>query len=351
MPETLQVNKLELPGYSGSVTEVLDGAFTESALVDKLVESWVPYVNCHRKCLAARICAFAQMPLVEERCGFKAKAIATFVEWTFDDLKNRNANDIQKIITAGFHLTEFLYAGQFYNGMMVDDDSKAWCSSLGKPMMFQIMKLRDHLNIAASNLTDVVNDFAKSSITFVEGESEKQILTILRNELSLLNDDMQIESYEGEGNANPKRSAMLIQSKIDEGYVVRVQGDRDGHERASIDKLQAALKLQDNRIFVFKYDLESAYPPRLLAKVLGELGVLNAEQLERYSYDYSSPVSRYIQREFNVDIYPLKIKISEAIGNELIKSGLAYAKPNNRFFTENELGRFILFCSWWNNND
>lgn len=350
MPETLQLDNLNIPNFDGSLTEVLDGVFTESALTEKLVEFWVPYVNCHKKCLAARICSFAQKPRVEDRCGFKAKAIATFVEWTFDDLNNENTADIQKMMIAGFHLTEFLFAGQFYNGMMVDDDAKAWCTSLGKSMMFQILKLRDHLNIAASNVTDVVNDFTKSSITFVEGDSEKLILTMLRKEMSLLNDDMQIESYKGEGNANPKRSAMLIQSKIDEGYVVRVQGDRDGHDRASIDKLQTSLNLQDNRVFVFKYDLESAYPPRLLAKVLGELGVLNADQLEKYSYDYSVPVSRHIQSEFNVDICPLKIKIAEAIGNELIKSGLAYAKPDNRFFTENELGRFILFCSWWNNN-
>lgn len=349
MPKTLQLNKLNIPSFNGSLTEVLDGAFTESALVEKLVELWVPYVNCHKKCLAARICSFAKEPRHEDRCGFKSKSIATFVEWTFDDLIHENATDIQKMLIAGFHLTEFLYAGQFYNGMMVDDDAKAWCSSLGKSMMFQILNLRDHLNIAASNVTDVVDDFTKSSITFVEGDSEKLLLTILRKEMSLLNDDMQIESYDGEGNANPKRSAMLIKSKIDEGYVVRVQGDRDGHVRAPIDKLQSSLKLENNRVFVFKYDLESAYPSRLLAKVLGELGALNAEQIDKYSYDYSVPVSRYIQNEFNVDICPLKVRIAESIGNELIRSGLAYAKPDNRFFTENELGRFILFCSWWNN--
>ena len=309
----------------------------------------MPYVNCHRKCLAARICHFAQEYYNEDRCGFKSKTIATFVEWSFEDLKNKNTADLQKMIMAGFHLTEFLYAGQYYNGMMVDDDAKASCSSLGKSMMFQILKLRDHLNAAAACITDVVDDFTKTSIIFVEGESEKILLTLLRNEMSLLNDDMRIESYGGGGNANPKRSAMLIQSRVEEGYVVRVQGDRDGHERAPIDKLQSSLSLQENRVFAFKYDLESAYPPRLLANALAELGILDAEQIEKFSYDYSVPVSRYIQSEFKVDICPQKIRIAELIGNELIKSGLAYAKPDHRFFSENELGRFILFCSWWNN--
>lgn len=349
MPDSIQISDTEIPGYGGTLTERLDGVFTEKALTDKLIEYWVPYVNCHKKCLAARICQFAQEPRNEDRCGFKAKAIATFVEWTFEDLKNKNATGINKMIMAGYHLTEFMYAGQFYNGMMVDDDAKAWCSSLGKSMMFQILKLRDHLNAAATCVSDVIDDFTKTAITFVEGESEQALLSILRKEMSLLNDDMQIESYGGAGNANPKRSAMLIQTRIDEGYVVRVQGDRDGHERSSIDKLQSSLNLEENRVFAFKYDLESAYPPRLLAKVLGQLGLLSTEQVGKYSYDGLVSVSRYILDEFKVNISPLKIRIAELVGEELIKSGLAYAKPDNQFFVENELGRFILFCSWWNN--
>lgn len=349
MSDTIQIIDTAIPDYGGSLTERLDGVFTEKTLANKLIEYWVPYVNCHRKCLAARICQFAQKPHNEERCGFKAKAIATFVEWTFADLKKQNATDIQKMIIAGFHLTEFMYAGQFYNGMMVDDDAKAWCSSLGKSMMFQILKLRDHLNAAATCVSDVVDDFAKTSIIFVEGESEQVLLSSLRKERSLLNDDMQIESYGGEGNAAPKRSAMLIQSRIEEGYVVRIQGDRDGHERSPIDKLQSSLNLEDNRVFAFKYDLESAYPPQFLTEVLGKLKLLNAGQIGNFSYDGSEPVSKYIQGEFKVDICPLKVRIAELIAEELIKSGLAYAKPDNRFFSENELGRFILFSSWWNN--
>ncbi|MFT6735363.1 MAG: hypothetical protein ACJAS9_003569 [Polaribacter sp.] len=349
MPDTIKINQLKIPNYSGSLTEILDGDFTEKDLINQLVEYWVPYVNCHKKCLASDICPFAQKPRDEERCGFKAKTIATFIEWTFDDLKNENTTNIQNMLIAGFHLTEFLYVGQFYNGMMVNDASKAWSKSLGKSMMFQILSLRDHLNTAASHVSEVVDDFSKTSITFVEGETEKLLLTILRKEISLLNDDMQIESYEGGGNANPKRSAMLVQSKLDEGYVVRVQGDRDGHERASIDKLQSSLNLQATRVFAFKYDLESAYPTRLLAKVLVELGILDSEQLDRYSYDYSVSVSRYILSEFKIDISPFKIRIAELIGKKLINSGLAYFKPDHRFFSENELGRFILFCSWWSN--
>ena len=349
MSEKVQVKNLVIPDYSGSRTVQLNGEFTENDLTEKLIESWVPIVECHRKCLAARICTFAQDPHKEALCGFKAKAVATFVEWTFEDLKNQNTAEIEKMLTAGFHLTEFMYVGQFYNGMMLDDDAKAWCSPQGKSMMFQILKLRDHLNAAATNVTEVVDDFTKTSITFVEGESEKVLLDLLKNEMSLLNGDMQIESYGGEGNANPKRSAMLIESRINEGYLIRVQGDRDGHERSSIDKLQASLNLVDKQVFAFKYDLESAYPPKILADVLGKLGLLSEDQVDKFSYDGSLPVSRYIQDVFNVDISSYKVKIAELVGIKLIESGLAYAKPDHNFLNKNELGKFILFCSWWSN--
>lgn len=349
MPDKLKLKNTTIPDFDGSLTARLDGEFLERELTEKLVELWVPYVNCHRKCLAARICKFSQIPHAEERCGYKAKAISTFVEWTFKDMTNQNSREVEKMIEAGFHLTEFMYVSQFYNGMMVDDGAKAWSSSLGKSMMFQILNLRDHLNSAASCVTDVVDDFSKTSITFVEGESELTLLNILKQEMSLLNDTMKVESYGGEGNANPNRSAMLIQSKIDEGYVVRVQGDRDGHQRSTIDRLHSSLNLDDNRVFAFKFDLESAYPPKIFAKILGHLNLLNANQIEQFSYDGSIPVSKYLKDEFKVDFGVRKVKIAELVGAELISSGLAYAKPDNDFFKENELGRFIIFCSWWNN--
>lgn len=349
MSSAIKFNDVKIPDFTGSLTERLDGVFTEKALADKLKELWVPNVNCHRKCLAANFCQFAQKPHNEDRCGFKAKAIETYVEWIFEELQNKSAADVQKMLVAGFHLAEFMYQSQFYSGMMIDDGAKAWCSSLGKSMMFQILNLRAHLNAAAASVADVVDDFTKTSIIFVEGESEELLLNMLRKEISLLNDDMQIESYGGGGNADPKRSAMLIQSKIAEGYVVRVQGDRDGHSQSSIDKLQRSLSLPEDRIFAFKYDLESAYPPRLLAKVLGKLGILSSDQIYKFAYDGSMPVSKYIQNEFNVDISPLKVKIAELVGKELIESGLKYVKPDDPFFSENELGRFILFCSWWSN--
>jgi hypothetical protein len=349
MSDTMQFIDIKIPDLGGSLSERLDGAFTEKSLADKLIEHWVPYVNCHRKCLAASICQFVQKPHSEDKCGFKAKAIVTFVELSFKELKSRNPKDIQKMLMAGFHITEFMYVSQFYSGMMVGDASKAFRSFLGKSMIFQVINLRDHLNAAATLVSDVVDDFTKTSIIFVEGESEKVLLSLLKKKISLINDNMKIESYDGHGNAQPKRAAMLIQSRINEGYVVRVQGDRDGHVSSSIDKLKTSLNLNTSQVFAFKYDLESSYPPQLLAKVLGKLGLLNTDQIDNFSYDCSVSVSKYILNEFSVDVSPMKVRIAELVVEELIESVLTFPSPDDIFFSENELGRFILFCSWWSN--
>lgn len=249
--------------YGASRVE-LQGDYSADRLANELTKTWIPYVECDRKCSRADYCKYTQPSpyhkdrLTDIRCGAVVAALANFVRSTFHILESLPPQRIETYLDAAFYLTQFVLSAEHTLGTLADKDTVEWYGEYAPQLFGHITRLREELNIMAGLLSVIPEFRARRGVLFVEGRTEKAFLQKLKESHAVMFLHLIVETYEGAGNRRPKRIQMLIENYREQGYEVFIQGDGDGKGKTAFDELVRLGSVAKDCTFVFAHDFESS---------------------------------------------------------------------------------------------
>jgi len=348
--ETACVDRVSILDVYGVERISLAGELTADQLANKLVDFWVPYVTCSRKCSRSDYCRHVytedgqRFPTAEVQCGVCAEALRGFIRVHFSEFRGLARRQKELFLDAACYLTAFVGHAEFGIGFCSDPETVEWWGEAAPLLFSNLIKSRDPLNRAASAMRELPFLMSLQHVLLVEGKSEKAFLEALkRSHLAHLL-RVAVESYDGKSNKRARRIEMLLQKYETDGYKVFLQGDADGKDPRDVfsDLIRKGLATEE-QVFVFSYDFETAVPTRLLFEGLRNLGYLRdvgpeafLEAVKRSSQGSILPVLR---DAFSIPVDACKAELASEMGLLLAK-----ALPiSDERFCKTELGRFLDF--------
>lgn len=351
---TIVFDNLPVFDSYGNLTEEISGEFTAEQLGENLVNKWVSYIKCHRKCPRCDTCKFtipvpgSENTYKEIRCGVQATLIKNFVKLSFNTLLRSEQDQQEKLLGCAYYLSEFSLDAEFSIGMLINDHTIDWLGEHALHFFGGMVHLREKLNKAGQLLSQIPQIYTHKPILLVEGESEKSFLDKLRESHISWFSDLRVEVYGGSGNKQPKRISMRLEKYIEDGYVCYMQGDKDGKKETPNLGFQKLIKqgvVDRKNIFLFEYDFETSVPSHLLLLALQRMGYLENIGKDVFSekIDRSNSARNLILEHFGLEIEPLKVELADEIGWIINNIRFLITKEKSRFLDETELGNFLYF--------
>ncbi len=328
----------------------LTGVYNHKSLAEKLIEEWIPYVECH-KCGKYDYCKFAT-PVYENstrmkdiKCGVSVSAIKNFTRFSFNVLTSLEKNNVQDYLDGLFYFYQFVYytehsIGTYMNKYFIEGWGEYTPSIFGKAT-----HLRKYLDKMAFHLRNIEPFRVQKGIIFVEGDTEKVFLNKLKESHNLWFIDKNIQAYNGKGNRHKKRIQMLLNDYVSRGYKIYIVGDADGQSPDIFRTFVNNGTIDSTDQFVFIYDFETSIPGDLLytaLSVLLSMDKINENDFTQVISQSSESVKKLLIKK-NIDIEPIKIKLAKTIANIMNKSHDWWSNDN---FMNSELGKFIKFIQF-----
>jgi len=343
-------NDIPFKDIYGDQKGVINGEYDKNSLSEHLIRYWVSYVECHH-CSRENTCKFAQphpkweWKKLEIQCGVKSKFIKNFVALTFEEYVSADSLMQEKLLSATYHLAEYVKMSEVQIGWAIDDEWLNDVGEYGKSFLSNLVHLRERLTQAAQDLAFLPNLYRKKPILLVEGQSEKAFLDKLRESHNSWFTDLRTEVYGGNGNAHPRRIQMRLEKYSEDGYVCFMQGDKDGKEKSSFEKLIKQGTVLEQNTFLFTFDFESSIPRKLLFKVLKNLELLGRIDESEFlgKTNNESSICSQLNAVFDLYVEPYKVQIADELGWILNNSAFYWYQDENNFMEETELGRFLDF--------
>lgn len=328
----------------------LQGTFDADSLSQKLIDEWIPYIDCERKCLRSDYCKYTQPSpyhpdrLTDVKCGIGVNTLKNFVDCTFHILKSLSPENVQNYLDGAFYLSQFVLHAERTVGSCVE---KYMIEDYGEyaPAIFgHVTRLRDELNKIGALFRHIPEFRSVKGVLFVEGWTEKAFLEKLRESHSFSFLNLNLEVYAGKGNRRPKRIQMLLDNYKKQGYKIYIQGDADGQNSDIFNELVRKGSVTEECTFIFKYDFESALPPYLFLKALHELGEIPGVGIDEF-IKKASPLDRSVVKKvkeiFGVNCDPIKLDIASIVAGNLNDPRWGWWQDDE--FMQTELGRFLGF--------
>ena len=333
-------------GFFGADHIPLDGDYSFDRLAETMIENWVPYIECHRKCSRADSCKYAPKKKgLDIRCGVVVEALRNFVNATFEILKGLNKKQRQGYLDGAFFLSQFVLEQEGSVGMCTDKDCvEDWGTSA--PMLFgRLTQLRGHLNALASCWKDIPEMCGTQHVLLVEGESERAFLTELKKSHSSWFLGLNVDVYGGRGNRRPKRIEMLLQRYARQGYTVYATGDADGSNDDIFKRLVDSGLVTRENTFAFAHDFETSLPQSMFLHILKDLHLIDEYALRKCCIaleQSSGSVTQRLKEQCHFDIGPHKVAIAQAVASVLNHPDTIWWK-DDEFMNRTELGHFLRF--------
>ena len=328
----------------------LSGMHDYESLFPVLRDYWIEFTECDQ-CGRVDYCKYTQArPHLPERhkdirCGVATTALKSFLQYTFEEFLNGSNEQKQSYIDGAFFFTRFVFESEVRTAIFLDDACMRFWDRLAPVAVSQLTMLRNNLDYMVKALLPIPAFNAKQAIVLVEGQSEQVFLERMRRTQSFSFLHLDVQSYGGVGNRQPKRIQMLLNHFSENGYTVYLQGDADGKSDRPFQALCSKTGLPEDRTFHFDYDFETSVPHELLYAVLNRLGLLEEAQKEedfvrRIVGDGS--VAERLKTAFNIDISPFKTEFALVLA-DVVRLGPWWDRSSD--FMDSELGRFLDFCS------
>ncbi len=325
----------------------LDGKYDENALAQKLIDEWIPYIDCERKCPRSDFCKYTKphphFPdrLTDIKCGVGVETLKNFIKFTFHIFEKLSNEKVENYLGGAFYLLQFVLSTERAVGLIVDEDYIKSYDDYAPALFGHITKLRDELNKIGVNFKHIPEFRSTNGVLFLEGWSEKAFLEKLRESHSTWFLNLNLEVYNGKGNRRPKRIQMLLDDYRKNGYQIYIQGDADGQY---YDIFENLISVDKDCTFIFQYDFESAIPPKLFLFALHELGELSGIEIDEFTkkiYPLNCSVNKKVNEIFRINCDSLKLDIATIVAEILNnpRTGWWY----NEEFLKTELGRFLEF--------
>ena len=345
----MQLDGCTLLDIYGVERTPLRGHVSPRQLADLFVESWIPYMECH-KCGKSDYCRFAkphprnEHKKLEIKCGVAETAIRNFVDRTFEMARDLELPQRQAYLDGSFHLLQFILEAEQTIGNALSDGFLNWLGKSSPTYFGRITHLRDSLNSLGQCFRQIPELASQRSLLLVEGWAEKAFLDKLRESHSSWFLDLLVECYDGRGNRRSKRIAMLLDKYVELGYTIYAQGDADGNPGEIFKGLVDSGQLEAKNTFTFPIDFESAVPIPLLFRALRRVGVtpgFTPTQLRDAAQQDGGSINAVLRNRFEVDTEPLKVELATAVGELLTISRYAWWQDDE--FMQTELGKFLRF--------
>ena len=202
------------------------------------------------------------------------------------------------------------------------------------------------MNRAASDIKLVKSLYYKKPILLVEGQSEKFFVEKLKESHLSWFSDLRVETYGGNGNAQPKRIQMQIEGYNDIGYMCFMQGDKDGKQDCqAFNRLIKNQSINKDNIFLFEYDFESSIPLHMLFQIIQKLGYLQDVNERDFisNMNVEQSVCMTLKHKYSFNIESSKIKIANELGFKFNNPYFSWYQDEDKFMEATELGRFLNF--------
>ena len=347
----MKISKVKILDIYGVKNIVLDGDYTKEELIENLVEYWIPYIDCDRKCFRADSCLFSQKypdnpyRLTDMQCDAAVKALTVFINNTYLILKKSDPSLHSAYFDGLYYYTKFILDAENAIGKVLDEAAIQSYGNLAPFALSRIIDLRENLNVLAECLQYFPEFRSKRSVLFVEGETEKVFLERMKDSHDLSFLHLNIIEYGGSGNKKSKRIQMLLDDYIKKGYSIYFQGDADGGQASDVFKdLIRKNSVNINNTFVFKKDFESAIPANIFVYIMNELNLIDPKnQFYIFKKLQGEDISfvQNMKNNFNIDINPYKKNISESFADFLINKFRNWSRDKK--FMETEFGSFLKF--------
>lgn len=327
----------------------LHGEYDEQQLASILIEGWIPYYECD-KCGKVDFCKYTEPNphrpgrTKDIKCGVAVNALQNFVRVSFPVLSKIEKGQQQKVLDAAYYFTRYIYESEQYNGLCIDPEMLDWLGSYSLGTMVRISHLSEDLTRFRALLNDIPEFAYNIPMFFVEGEAEEAFLFEMQKTGSSWFRNLNVRCSGGEGNLNAQRVTELFQQLRRQGYKVFVQADGDVNNCIqAINKLISKGVLDEEKVFKFKFDFESAFTPSMLLKALHQLKTLESVTIEEFQttvYSQSQSVIKTIKAVYGVDLEPLKVDLAKELAAVLKGLGSWWTDEE---FLKTEIGEFLKF--------
>lgn len=346
----MNLSKYKIFDIYGIKNIYLEGDYTTDSLAEKLIEEWIPYVECDRKCYRSDYCKFTKPNpyhpdrLTDIKCGVVVNALRLFIRTSFSILESLPPDKIQYYLDGAFYYSQFILNAEHMIGMCIDEDVFEDYGEYAPAIFGHTTKLRDYLNNLGGVFQHIPEFRSKKGVLFVEGRTEKAFLEKLKESHSTWFLHLNIEVYDGTGNRRPKRIQMLLDNYQKQGYKVYIQGDADGKDSKIFNELVRKGAVEENDTFVFEHDFETSIPTKMLFSALYELELLEKEKLSEYITELGktdNSIVKTFKSKFDIDLNPYKLELAEVIAEKLNHKMWAWWQDED--FNNTELGQFLIF--------
>lgn len=345
----VDVNGCTIFDMSGVERQPVTGTLAAEELAEILVESWIPYFECHG-CGRWRSCPYVVRHqlnphrALDIKCGVAAKALEEFAARTARLASGRPVEDVQAWLDAAWHFFKFVYGSELQNGVFLSGGLLDHYGDLA-PMVFgQILSLRDHLDEMARLLARFPEYRSLTSVLLVEGESELAFIQETRRSGLAAFLNFGVRSYQGKGNAQKRKIELLLRHYRERGVTSYVQGDADGRAGGPVQSLVDHGLIPPERAFVFSYDFETAVPPALLLEAIqrlpSELAVGPSDFIAGLAAE-GGPVLPAVLRRWGVDLEGEKVRLAREVARLLRERDLFWDDE----LLATELGSFLTFLT------
>lgn len=348
-PQIKQINQnLNIFDYFGVEKIPIETIVTRESLLSHMVDLWIPYYECH-KCGKWDYCKYAQKhPANPERsidikCGITIDFLTNFINSTFDLIAELPYNQIQSYLDTAFYLTQYVMNSEQLVGSFIDADYQEYLGSYA-PMLFgQTKRIRNLLDKAHAEMKNISIFSSIQSILLVEGNSEKIFLDEMKKTHLIDFLYLEVEHYGGMGRIQYDKTEHYLNTFKEKGFRIYLQADNDGKGiNQNITKIVNKNLVENDNVFTFKYDFETAIPKKLLYMALKEL-YADIPSLSNFfkTYQNNESIVKFIKRVHNIEIS--KTLVAKKIAELLIRyeNKIRWWQDDN--FLATELGQFMSF--------
>ena len=236
--------------------------FDAHSLSQKLIDEWIPYIDCERKCHRSDYCKFTQPNLyhpdrlTDVKCGIGVNTLKNFVDCTFHILESLSPENVQNYLDGAYYLSQFVLHAEGAVGSCVERYMIEDYGEYAPAIFGHVTRLREELNKIGALFRHIPEFRSEKGVLFVEGWTEKAFLDKLRESHSSWFLNLNVEVYAGKGNRRPKRIQMLLEDYKKKGYRIYIQGDADGQHHDIFNELVRKGSVAKECTMVFKYDFE-----------------------------------------------------------------------------------------------
>lgn len=346
----MDFSKHTLIDFNGESRIKLDSTYTRTTLANKMIATWVEYIECDRKCSRSSYCKYVKKdPLnknrtLEIKCGVATTAIKYFVKHTFYLLESIDEKSVQNYLDGAFYYYKFIYGTEVSTGHFLNDYYLNSWGSYASHTFGQLRYIREDLNQLIHYWKDITELNVAKNMILVEGESEEIFVKTIECTSLGWFPQMDIRNYGGKGNASAKKMKSLIDEFQNRGYKIFIEGDADNNKRQAINTLVTKNIIPEDNLFVFEIDFESSIPWDLLLATLKSLklneNIKDVNEFKELMKAKDKSIIKILKEKYSIDLEPIKIIFAEKLASIINKTDNCWRREE---FMKSELGKFLLF--------